>query len=347
MQAESKILVVDDMLLGRQVLDALLLGQGYRVSFAVDGLDALRQASVLEPDLILLDVMLPGMDGFEVCRHLRADPRLAEVPIMLVTALDDRGSRLRGIEAGADDFVTKPFDRDELRARVRTITRLNRYRKLRDEHEQLIEAHAELQDTYDATIEGWVSALDLRDKETEGHTQRVTTLAVRLARALSLPEAEVAQVRRGALLHDIGKLGVPDAILLKPGPLTEAEWVVMRQHPTNAFEWLYPILYLRPALDIPYGHHEKWDGTGYPRGLSGEAIPLAARLFALVDVWDALRSDRPYRAAWPVDKVRDHLRALSGTHFDPQLVEVFIEVASQEASAVAEAPRQPFHHPRD
>ncbi len=185
-------------------------------------------------------------------------------------------------------------------------------------------SNADLAVAYDATIEGWSRALDLRDKETEGHTQRVAEMTLKLARGMGLSGAELVHVRRGALLHDIGKMGVPDGILLKPGPLTDEEWVVMRKHPEYAYEMLYPIVYLRPALDIPYAHHEKWDGTGYPRGLKGEAIPLAARLFAVVDVWDALRSDRPYRAAWPEEKVREHIRSLSGTHFDPQVVEVFL-----------------------
>lgn len=185
---------------------------------------------------------------------------------------------------------------------------------------------------YDATIEGWSRALDLRDHETEGHSQRVTEMTERLACALGMSEEERLHVRRGALLHDIGKMGIPDSILLKPGPLTDDEWGIMRQHPTYAYELLEPIAFLRPALDIPYSHHEKWDGTGYPRGLKGEQIPLAARLFALVDVWDALCSDRPYRPAWPYEKVCDHLRQQAGLHFDPNLLELFLQL--QEASMV-------------
>ena len=191
-------------------------------------------------------------------------------------------------------------------------------------------SNTELILAYDATIEGWSRALDLRDKETEGHTQRVTKLTLQLARAMGLSDAELVHIRRGALLHDIGKMGVPDSILLKPDPLTADEQEVMRKHPQSAYEMLAPITYLKPALEIPYCHHEKWDGTGYPRGLKGEAIPLAARLFAVVDVWDALRSDRPYRTSWPEEKVREHIKALSGTHFDPQAVEVFLRVARQE-----------------
>ncbi|MDI6770019.1 MAG: response regulator [Anaerolineales bacterium] len=179
---------------------------------------------------------------------------------------------------------------------------------------------------YDATIEGWSHALDLRDKETEGHTQRVAEMTQRLAREMGMSETELVHIRRGALLHDIGKMGVPDPILLKPGALTEEEWVIMRKHPLYAYEMLSPIAYLRPALDIPYCHHEKWDGTGYPRGLKGEQIPLAARLFAVVDVWDALTSDRSYRPAWPEEKARAYIREQAGAHFDPQVVEVFLKM---------------------
>ncbi len=175
----------------------------------------------------------------------------------------------------------------------------------------------------DATIEGWTRALDLRDKETENHTQRVTEMTLRLANAMGLGAADLEHVRWGALLHDIGKMGVPDSILLKPGPLTEEEWVVMRRHPETAYELLSPIGYLRPALDIPYCHHEKWDGTGYPRALKGEQIPLAARIFAVVDVWDALTSDRPYRPAWSKEKARAYILEQSGQHFDPAVVAVF------------------------
>jgi response regulator RpfG family c-di-GMP phosphodiesterase len=506
MNHTATILIVDDEPSGRETLAALLHTQGYQLAFAASGAEALAQAVALDPDLILLDVMMPDLDGFAVCRQLRAMPAIAEVPIIFLTALDDRASRLRGIEAGADDFVSKPYDRAELRARIRTITRLNRYRQLHHEranaaayaqrqierlaalraidlaivstldlsvtlnvildqvtsglqidaaavllrkpHTQLLEyalvrglrsdalpqtglrfgegcagyvalqrrflwlndpaapeaaphehplreggwveycgvplvvkgqvegvleifhraplgprqewqgfldalaaqtavaiehaalftsmqrAHTDLLLAYDTTQEGWARALELRDKETEGHARRVTELTVRLARALGLGEDELVHVRRGALLHDIGKMGIPDSILLKPGPLTDEEWEIMRRHPVYAYDLLSPIAYLRPALDIPHYHHEKWDGSGYPQGLKGEAIPLAARIFAVVDVWDALRFDRPYRTGWPEERVREHIRAGAGTHFDPQVVEVFLnEIVAEQSAA--------------
>jgi PAS domain S-box-containing protein/putative nucleotidyltransferase with HDIG domain len=622
MNSNSIILIVDDEPTGRATLSALLANQGYHLALASSGAEALQQATSLSPDLILLDVMMPGMDGFEVCQQIRAIPHLADVPIVLVTALDDRDSRLQGIDAGADDFISKPFDRIELRARIRTITRLNRARRLliermkfervvnlspngimivdadgticlanpamfqmldaegsvsligaaigsfiarehlgqasdqlssvlanveqivrfetvliradgepvpvevdagyfawdakgaaqivvrditerkqveartqrqiehlaalrtidstitssldltltlniildqaigqlqvdaaavllRKPHTQILEYAAirgfhkdalhqtsmhigegcagyaaltrrivrlpaagtadgsaipplvagfsayygvplvvkgqvegvlelfhrtsldpdsdwlnfletlagqaavaidhatlllsmqsstvELMRAYDTTLEGWVRALDLRDEETAGHSQRVTDLTVQLARQMGMSEAELAHVRRGALLHDIGKMGIPDSILLKRGPLDEAEWAIMRQHPVYAYELLAPVAYLRPALDIPYCHHEKWDGTGYPRGLKGEQIPLAARIFAIADVWDALRSDRPYRKRWPEAQVLEHIRSLAGTHFAPQVVEVFLRLILPEETEARSA----------
>ncbi len=192
-------------------------------------------------------------------------------------------------------------------------------------YDNLQRTNNELFQAYDATIEGWSRALELRDNETEGHTQRVAQLTVRLARLFGLSDAELVQVRWGALLHDIGKMGIPDEILLKHDTLTEAEWVVMKKHTVYAYEMLSPIRYLRSALDIPYAHHEKWDGTGYPFGLKGEQIPLVARIFAVVDVWDALRSDRLYRSSWSVQKVRKHIKSLAGTHFDPHVVKVCLD----------------------
>jgi putative nucleotidyltransferase with HDIG domain len=187
-------------------------------------------------------------------------------------------------------------------------------------------SNIELAMAYDATIEGWSRALDLRDKETEGHTERVTEMTMKLARSIGIPDEELIHIRRGALLHDIGKMAIPDSILLKPGPLDEAEWEIMRGHPAQAFQLLSPIVYLRLALDIPYSHHERWDGSGYPRGLKAEQIPMAARLFAVVDVWDALQSVRPYRDPWPAEKVIDYIRSQSGIHFDPAAVKAFLGI---------------------
>jgi len=196
--------------------------------------------------------------------------------------------------------------------------------------ENLQRSNTELSLAYDATIEGWSAALDLRDKETEGHTQRVTEMTVRLAKAMGFSKQELVQVRRGALLHDIGKMGIPDRILLKPDKLTDEEWGVMRRHPAYAYQLLKQITYLDSALDIPYCHHEKWDGTGYPRGLKETDIPLSARIFAVVDVYDALTSDRPYRKGWSHKKVIDFIHEQSDSHFDAQVVDAFLKMVEED-----------------
>jgi putative two-component system response regulator len=325
----STVLIVDDEFSGRETLQSVLEGEGYNLLMAENGYQALEMAKAVLPDVILLDVMMPGMTGFEVCERIRSDPPIAEIPIIILTAMDDRESLLTALKAGADDFISKPFDRFELRARLIGITRLNRYHKLVQEREKLQDAHKDLLAAYEATIEGWSHAMDLRDHETEGHSQRVKELTIKMARMFGMSEEELVHVRRGALLHDMGKLGIPDSILQKKDQLSPAEWEIMRRHPQLAFDMLYPVEYLRQAaVEIPYCHHEKWDGTGYPRGLQGEEIPIAARLFAVVDVWDALTSDRPYRPAWTKEEAFNYIREQSGKHFDPQVVELFFKVVS-------------------
>ncbi|MBL8049696.1 MAG: PAS domain S-box protein [Anaerolineales bacterium] len=211
---------------------------------------------------------------------------------------------------------------------IQTASRDITERKKSEEALQI--AHNRLQEAYEKTIEGWVRALDLRDRETEGHTQRVTELTLRLATKLGFSDEEMVHIKRGALLHDMGKMAIPDEILQKTGPLNESEWVKMRQHPVYAFEMLSNIAYLHPALEIPFFHHERWDGSGYPRGLKGEDIPLAARMFAVVDVWDALSSDRPYRKKLPREQVIAYLREKAGTLFEARLVDVFLEMIEAE-----------------
>ncbi|MFM8322922.1 MAG: HD-GYP domain-containing protein [Chloroflexota bacterium] len=320
-----QILIIDDEPAARMTLEALLAREPYDLHFAENGIEGLAMASTLEPDVILCDVMMPNVSGFEVCRIIRSTDSLNEVPVLLITALDDRASKLTGFDAGADDYLTKPFDSMELLSRLRTVTRLNRYRRIAEQRREIEHLNADLLTAYDKTIEGWSNALDLRDKETEGHTLRVTQKTLVLARACSMSESELKQVWRGALLHDVGKLGIPDSILLKPGPLTDEEWTLMRLHPVYAYQWLSPIEYLSDSIQIPYSHHEKWDGSGYPRGLKGEQIPLAARLFAIIDVWDALTSDRPYRKAMSRDEAREYIIAQSGIHFDPACVQLFLD----------------------
>jgi len=341
------VLVIDDDPNVRDILSDLLKRERCVVHTAESGLSGIAAARAELPDLILLDVMMPDLDGFSVCRMLRDDPLTAEVPIIMITALDDRLSRLEGVKAGADEFLSKPVELSELRLRVRTMQRINRYRRLIEEREraaaqerllteQARQAAQAVAEAYDQTLIGWSRALDLRDKETEGHSQRVAQLTLAVAQALNIPPEEQINMWRGAMLHDIGKIGVPDSILHKPGPLTEEEWEIMRCHTTYAYELLSPIAYLRTAIDIPYCHHEKWDGTGYPRGLRGEQIPLAARIFALVDVWDALTNDRPYRKAWSREQAYQYICEQKGKHFDPNLVDLFLSIAAPDLAKAAE-----------
>ncbi|MCK6539701.1 MAG: PAS domain S-box protein, partial [Anaerolineales bacterium] len=286
----------------------LRLGEGQA------GLAALERRTICAADIAQLEppfIRLPLLAGEELASYA-------------VAPLIAKGQLLGVLEA----FHRAPFEHS--RDWLRFFETIANQAAIAIDNARLFEglqrSNLELSLAYDATIEGWARALELRDQETEGHTRRVTDLTMRLARAAGISAEELTHVRRGALLHDIGKMGIPDTILLKPDKLTEEEWAVMRQHPTLAYDMLSPIAYLRPVLDIPYCHHEKWDGSGYPRGLKGEAIPLAARLFSVVDVWDALRSDRPYRKAWTEEETLAYIRAQSGKHFDPKAVELFFQV---------------------
>jgi putative two-component system response regulator len=326
----GSILIIDDEPSIREVLGSILREEGYYIDFAENGPDGYEKAQELIPDIVLLDVMMPGMDGFEVCRKIRNEPLVGQVPIVMLTALGDNESKIKGIESGADDFIPKPFNIIELVAKVNNITKLHRFRDSLSDREDLRQAHEELKASYDATIEGWARALELRDTETEGHSRRVTEMTLRVADAMGVGEENLEQIRRGALLHDIGKMGIPDSILFKPKPLTKSEWAVMKKHPVYAYELLSHIPFLRTAIDIPYCHHEKWDGTGYPRGLRGSNIPTSARSFAVADVWDALGAKRPYRPALPAEKIINHISKESGKHFDPMVVEVFMEFVLTE-----------------
>ena len=233
-----------------------------------------------------------------------------------------RNGKYIWIETTVRPFFDELNGKQEFQASSRNIT------ERKEAEEQLQRAHADLQEAYDKTIEGWVLALDLRDRETEGHTQRVTKMTEKLAKALGFPDEEITHIKRGALLHDMGKMGIPDEILQKPGPLTDDEWVIMRRHPEMAYQMLSQIKYLAKAITIPYYHHERWDGSGYPHKLKGEDIPLQARMFAVVDVWDALSSDRPYRKKMPHKEVVEYLLKESGRLFDPHVIEKFIPLLS-------------------
>ena len=255
---------------------------------------------------------------------LLSTPDWKDITVTVDYRVRHRNGEYIWIETTARPFIDKLSGWQEFQASSRNIT------ERKEAEEQLQHAHADLQDAYDRTIEGWVRALDLRDRETEGHTQRVTNMTEKLARGLGYTDEEIVHIRRGALLHDMGKMGIPDEILQKPGPLTDDEWVIMRRHPEMAHQMLSKIQYLKEAIIIPYYHHERWDGSGYPHKLKGEEIPLQARMFAVVDVWDALTSDRPYRKRMPQNEVIEYLHKEAGRLFDPQVVEKFISLLATE-----------------
>ena len=281
-------------------------------------------------DVILADFNLPQFNALRALQLL--NERGLDIPFIIVSGVISEETAVDCMKQGAADYLLK----DRLTRLGKAIERALEQKSLRDEQRrsqaELRKAHSELADAYEATIEGWSRALDLRDKETEDHTQRVSKKTVSLARLLKVPEDQIVHVRRGSLLHDIGKMAIPDDILLKPGPLTPEEWELMRKHPTYAYDLLYPIEYLRPALDIPHYHHERWDGSGYPFGLRGGKIPLAARLFSVVDVWDALGSDRPYRKKRPEVEVFAYLEEHAGVFFDAKIVEIFLDMLRNEAN---------------
>ncbi len=289
------VLVVDDIAGNVRLLESLLAPDGHAVWAAGDGAEALRLVRAEPPDLVLMDVMMPHVDGFEACRAIKRDPSTQLIPVVLVTSLDDSASRIRGIEAGADDFVSKPFNAPELRARVRSLLRIKRYTDDLDSAESVIVSLA-------LTIEA-------RDAATDGHCQRLGRYASALGLALGLDGDDVASLERGGFLHDIGKVGIPDAVLLKPGRLTPEEYELIKQHTVIGDRLCGELRSLRKVRPIVRHHHERLDGSGYPDGLRGEAIPLLAQIMGIVDVFDALTTERPYRTAVPVVQAAEVLRS--------------------------------------
>lgn len=345
-----RVLHVDDDEASRYIVGRILADADFRVEYASTGAEGLHLAASCQPDLIILDVKLPDMDGFEVCRRLKADPSTAITPILHLSAHFVRGrDRVRGLDIGADAYLAQPVEPDELVATARALIRIKvaeeALRQSRDELEVKVRLRtADIERSYDATIDALVRALELRHHETEGHSRRVVELTLRLAEALGIGGESLIHIRRGALLHDIGKIGVPDRVLLKPGPLDASEWAIMKQHPTHAMTMLGSIDFLRRSMEIPFSHHEKWDGSGYPCGLKGEEIPLSARIFAIVDIWDALAHDRVYRKSWSPERIREHLESLAGTHLDPNLVPTFLSLMPGTGRDAATADSDSIDH---
>jgi putative two-component system response regulator len=360
---KGRILVVDDESTMRRLLEKLLRMEGYDVSLASSGEQALADLFKHGADTVLLDMRMPGMTGLEVCRQIRSHPRTLHTPVVFITAVNDRELRRRGMEAGADDFLSKPFDEVELLARIRNSVRVRRYYdNLEQQREQLEQAvrertaalgeaiakltqsQADLRASQEETIYRLSRAAEFRDDETGQHLQRMSRYCQLIGRRIGLDESTCELLRIASPMHDVGKLGIPDRILLKPGRLTPEEFAVMKGHAEIGYRILVgsDASPLKMAATIAYTHHEKWDGNGYPRGLRGEEIPLHGRIAAVADVFDALTSARPYKPAWKLEDALELMRTNRGAHFDPNLVDAFFdalpEVLEIRARFVDEAP---------
>jgi putative two-component system response regulator len=320
MNERERILVVDDEEAIRGGLQVLLERQGYEVRTADDGGAALAECTVFRPDLVLLDVMMPGRDGFDVCRDMKSHPETRLIPVVLITGLSQKSDRIRGIEAGADDFLSKPIDVSELDARVRSLLRLKRFT---DELE-----HAE------SVLLSLALSIESRDPYTRGHCTRLAVFSARLGERLGLPADDITALRRAGAVHDIGKVIVPDAVLLKPGPLTSEERTVIKCHAEAGEHICSPLKSFRSVLPIIRHHHERWDGSGYPDGLRGDEIPLPARILQITDVYDALTTRRPYRAALSQQEAWEILqREVNCSWWDGNIVREFRHMISTEGAS--------------
>ncbi len=360
-KSKESILMVDDNATNLQVLSQTLSGRGYRLLVAKNGESALAVTAKTLPDLILLDIMMPGIDGFEVCRRLKADPAHHDIPVIFLSALGQTEDKVKGLKLGAVDYITKPFQPEEVIARVDTHLTLrclqqqlevanaelrdlneNLEQKVQERTRQLEEEHARLVRTQNAIIFGMAKLTESRDDDTGKHLERIEKYVEILARELgktddSIDAHWIEQVKATSALHDIGKVGIPDAVLQKPGRLTSDERKVIELHPEIGGDTLNAVReklgtsdsdlrateYLRRAMEITYGHHEKWDGSGYPYGTQGDGIALAARLVAVADVYDALVSKRVYKSGMTHEQAGDIIREGAGQHFDPRVVEAF------------------------
>ncbi len=334
---DASILIVDDEMTMREVLFRNLRAVGYQTRVAGSVAEALAALDREPADLVLSDVMMPGGTGLELLEQVKA--RYPDTAVVMVTALADIQAAIDALKLGAADYLLKPFSLDQVDLSVsraltqrRLVLENHAYqveleRKVAEKTRALTRALEEMERIYDATIEVLGAALDYRDSETEGHCERVTRYTVALARTMGCTSEQVKQIERGAYLHDLGKIGIPDAILLKPGKLTEDEWEVMKSHAEKGYLMLRDIAFLKEAAEIVYSHQERYDGSGYPRGLKGEEIPLGARIFAVADTLDAMTSDRPYRKGLSFKASLHEVQRYSGTQFDPKVVEAFVRNA--------------------
>jgi putative two-component system response regulator len=324
----ERILIVDDESTARAALELLLRREGFDVRSATDGESALGECASFRPDLILLDILMPGMDGFEVCRRIKATPETRLTPVVLITGLSATEDRIKGINAGADDFLCKPIDINELLARSRSLLRLKQYT---DELENA-----------ESVLFSLAHSIEARDPYTRGHCERLAEMSARLGSRLGIPEEHIKALRRAGIVHDIGKVVIPDAILLKPGPLSPEEVEIMQKHPTVGEKICAPLKTFRHVLPIIRHHHEKHDGTGYPDGLRGEEIPLTARILQISDVYDALITDRPYKVSFTPEIALDLMDEEAGKGWwDVELLEAFrAMIREQQIEAGGEAIRK-------
>jgi putative two-component system response regulator len=342
LEEKKKILVVDDEDRNLRLMEAFLIPLGYEVSFAHDGEEAIEVVKSQRPDLLLLDIMMPKMDGYEVARRLKADDRTNIIPIVMVTALTEVESRVRALEAGADDFLSKPIDKTEVRARVASLLKVKAYNDHMINYQKTLEEEvanrlAELRQAFEKikvasldTIYRLSRAAEYKDEDTGAHILRISNYSAIIARTMGLDEQTVESILYAAPMHDIGKIGIPDKILLKPAKLDPDESMIMEQHTVIGGKILEAADadVIRLGEIIALTHHEKWDGTGYPKGLKGGEIPLVGRIVAIVDVFDALTSKRPYKEPFSLNKSYGIIKEGSGTHFDPNIADAFF--ASQD-----------------
>jgi putative nucleotidyltransferase with HDIG domain len=350
--ASNRILIVDDEEAIREVVSSLLEAQGYHCSTVCNGVEALEAMKDKTFDLVLSDMVMPEMDGLELLvKSRKKDP---DLPVVMVTAMHDVSTALEAIRHGAYDYILKPFEKGQLFLSVGRAIEHRRVvvenREYQSNLEKLVEkrtgelrkALSQLEQSYDQTLQALGRALDLKDAETQGHCERVTAFTIAIAKAMRIDSRMLPQVARGAFLHDIGKMAIPDRILRKPGPLDDDERTIMRTHCESGYNMLIQIPFLREAAEIVLAHQEYFDGTGYPRGLKGEEIPLGARIFAVADALDAMVSDRPYRSALSIDHARKEILRCSGTQFDPKVVEVFLALPETLWKDLREKVREPY-----